>query len=227
MMQERVGDVQVRMPLFDRFAGLRKDIQSITKFAVAQTAKHIPLHETTIRILDNPQRVIPEHAHSGWTHSAEKVRITLNPKFPDKEKLLYEELPRSVSHELHHAVRTKALPDEPETLGAALISEGLAVQFETEVWGGKPSAWATALTEEQIFALLDIVVAEIGNEKYNHARWFFGTENLPRWGGYAIGMYLVREYLRLHPGETAASLVSTPSTVILDGLKDTIRGHKP
>lgn len=218
MRQERVEGVRVWMPMFDRFAGLRKDIQSIAKFAVAQTAKHIPLHEATIRILNNPKHVIAGHAHSGWTHSAEKVRITLNPKFPDKEKLLYEELPRSISHELHHAVRANALPHEPKTLGATLISEGLAVQFETEVWGGKPSAWATALTEEQLSVVRDAAATEIGNDHYDHAAWFFGSGHLPRWAGYTLGVHLVGEYLALHPRETAASLVSTPSAVILDGL---------
>lgn len=216
MIRERVGEVTVRVPLFDRFAELRKDIQSITKFAVAQTATYIPLHETTIRILDDPKNVIPDHAHAGWTFSPESIVIRLNPNFPDKEQLLKTELPRSVSHELHHAVRKKALPNEKRTLGSVLISEGLATQFETEVWGGKPSAWTTALNEEQIFTLLDTVITEIGNEKYNHARWFFGTEDVPRWAGYAIGSYLVREYLKIHPGQTAASLVSTPSATILD-----------
>lgn len=221
-MQERIGEVQVRVPMFDRFAGLRSDIQSMTKFAVAQTAKYIPLHETTIRILDDPKNVIPDHAHAGWTYSPESIVIKLNPNFPDKDQLLKKELPRAVSHELHHAVRKKALPNEKRTLGSVLISEGLAVQFETEVWDGKPSAWTTALNEEQIHAMLYTVIAEIQNEKYNHARWFFGTEDLPRWAGYAIGSYFVRAYLKLHPGETAASLVSTPSEIIIDSLNGTI-----
>ncbi len=219
MNPERARDVQIRMPTFDRFAGLRKDIQSITKFAVAQTAKYIPLHETTIRIVDDPKSVIPNHAHSGWTHSADSIRITLDPHFPHKEKLLYEELPRTISHELHHAVRAKALVNEPNTLGAALINEGLATHFETEVWGGEPSKWATALNQEQLQELLKVAVNERTDTTYDHARWFFGAKELPRWTGYTIGVYLVKEYLRLHPEQTAASLVATPADTIFDGLR--------
>lgn len=223
---EQIEGVHIRMPIVDEFAGLRKDIQSTVSMAIEKTKSFLPLHELTIRIKNKPEAVIPDHAHAGWTYSPESVVIKLNPNFPDKEQLLKTELPRAVSHELHHAARKKALPTEKRTLGVGLISEGLATQFETEVWGGKPSAWATALTPDQIQTLLRTFIKEQSNAEYDDARWFFGTKDLPRWTGYTIGVYLVQEYLKLHPGETAASLVSTPSAVILDSLKGTILRSK-
>lgn len=214
--------MHVRLPLFDRFAGLRKDIKLVIQTSVDQTARYLPLHDVDIRIKNDPSGVIPEHAHSGWTYSKDKVQIKINPQFSDREQLLHIELPRAISHELHHAVRDKALPNEPKTLGAALIKEGLAVVFETDVWGGEPSAWAQALTEEQIHDLLSEAIKESNNDTYNSGRWFFGKSDLPRWTGYSIGTYLIKEYLKLHPNETAASLVTVPAAIILNELGDTI-----
>ena len=223
---ERVGDVTIRMSMIDGFAGLRKDLQRVTKNAIEQTSRHLSLHELTIRIKNDPKKVIPGHAHAGWTHSAKDVQIKLNPNFSDKKHLLQGEFPRSVSHELHHAVRNKALPGEKRSLGSALIKEGLATVFETEVWGGTPSDWAKPLSKEQMQSLLEKVIVESEDPNYNHGRWFFGTSDLPRWAGYSIGVSLIKEYIRLHPNETAATLVATSASAILDELKQTILRKK-
>lgn len=218
MNVEQVAGVHIRLPITDEFAGLRQDIQTTAVTAIDRTKQFLPLHELTLRIKNDPEAVIPGHAHGGWTYSPESIVIRLNPNFPSKEQLLKIELPRSVSHELHHAVRQKALPNEKRTLGSGLISEGLATHFETEVWGGEPSAWATALNSDQIQSIVEIVMKEYANTEYDDARWFFGTKDLPRWTGYTIGVYLVQEYLKLHPEQSAASLVSLPAEIIFKEL---------
>ena len=154
------------------------------------------------------------------------MQITVNPNFSDKERLLHVEFPRSVSHELHHAVRDKALPNEKRSLGSALIAEGLATIFETDVWDGEPSSWAIALSQEQIENLMEKVITERNDPNYNHSRWFFGSSDLPQWAGYSIGVSLIKEYMRLHPNETAATLVATPADVMLDELKQTLLRKK-
>lgn len=216
---ERTGGVTIKMSMVDGFSGLRKDILRVTKNAIEQTSRHLPLHEVTIRIKNDSKKVIPGHAHAGWTHSAKDVQIKVNPTNSNKEHLLQVELSRSVSHELHHAVRAKVLPDEKRSLGSAVIKEGLATVFETEVWGGTPSEWAKPLAKEQMDDLLKKVFVESEDPHYNHDRWFFGTNDLPRWAGYSIGVFLIKEYIRLHPNETAATLVATPEKVILDEIK--------
>lgn len=219
---ERVGDVTIKMSMVDGFSGLRKNLKWMTKNAIEQTSHHLPLHELTISIKNDSKKVIPGHAHAGWTYSAKDVQITVNPSFSDKEYLLHVEFPRSVSHELHHAVRDKVLPNEKRSLEAELMAEGLATVFETEVWGGIPSDWAKPLSKEQMQSLLEKVIIESEDLHYDHGRWFFGTSDLPRWAGYSIGVFLIKEYIRLHPEETAATLVATPASVILDELKQTI-----
>lgn len=223
---ERVGEVTMRLPLFDTFGGMRKEFQEITKNSITRTARYLPLHELTINIKNDPKKVIPNHGHSGRTLSEKDIQIKVNPSFSDKETLLQVELPRSISHELHHAVRDKMLPDEKWSLGSALVAEGLATVFETEVWSGEPSAWAKALSKEQMDTLLQKVILERDDQNYNHARWFYGSSDLPKWAGYAIGVHLIKEYMHLHPGETAATLVSTPANVIIDDLRQTVLKKK-
>ena len=39
--------------------------------------------------------------------------------------------------------------------------------------------------------------------------WFFGTGDLPRWTGYALGYWLIERYQAANPGQSAADLVHT------------------
>lgn len=222
MNPERSNIVRIQPPTFESIERLRDAVHISADTAVKKTSEHLNLHELTIQIKDDPKGVIPEHAHAGWTHSADNIVIKFDPYFPNKKQLLEIELPRSISHELHHATRLKSIPDEPRSLGAALIFEGLATCFETEVWGGEPSKWEGALSQNQINDLLKKVLYELNDANYKHSRWFFGSDDLPRWTGYTIGAYLVKEYLKQHPDQTCASLVATPSQDILDSLKLTI-----
>ena len=66
---------------------------------------------------------------------------------------------------------------------------------------------------------MEKVITEYNDPRYNHARWFFGSSDLPQWAGYSLGVRLVKEYMRLHPDETAATLVATPASVIFDEIK--------
>jgi len=51
----------------------------------------------------------------------------------------------------------------------------------------------------------------------DHAEWFFGSGDLPRWAGYTLGFDIVSGYLRRHPALTAADLVTTDAETILRG----------
>ena len=214
----RIGEVNLKMKINDDFAGLRTGLQQAAARAIEHTSQYISLHRIDLSLKNDPQHVIPGFAHAGWTSSDSKIQIKVDPTVTDVETLLQIELPRSVSHELHHAVRERALPNEENTLGEMLIKEGLATVFETEIWGGEPSTWSIALTSEQIQDLLVLVKAEHTNKQFDHSRWFFGTGDLPKWAGYAIGNYLIREYLEKHPTETAASLVGVSSGKIFKEL---------
>lgn len=200
-------------------AGFELLLQQSLKNAVDQTGKHIPLHYIAVRVqVVDAQSLgtLAKRGVSGHTYSENKVRIRVANNTKDNKRILEKEAPRSLSHELHHAVRFKNIGYK-HLLSDALVREGLATHFETEVWGGEPSPWATSLTQEQNLQMLQEALREIkaNDENYDHGRWFYGSGDLPNWTGYTLGYHIVSEYLRLHPGDTAASLVSIPTENIM------------
>jgi uncharacterized protein YjaZ len=51
----------------------------------------------------------------------------------------------------------------------------------------------------------------------DHAGWFFGSGDIPRWAGYTLGFDIVSGYLRAHPALLAADLVTKGAETILRG----------
>lgn len=212
-------ELSTAVPMHERFTGFWRDARHITRDAVEKTGRFIPLQGQEI-VLSKSAHTIPDHGHSGHTsRDGKTISIVLNPGFPDRTSLLSIELPRSVSHELHHSVRFQVLGCE-QSLKDAVIREGLAVHFETDVWGGMPSAWATALDAGELSEAMKMFEDEIrvNDSGYDHDAWFYGTGKHPRWAGYALGYHIVKEYLNRHPGQRAASLVTTSTDTILSGL---------
>ncbi len=157
--------------------------------------------------LYNPVKVIPHLGFGGYTPDANTVLISVD---TDNAKLAHTidtELVHTLAHEMHHAMRWRSV-GYGDTLGAALVTEGLADHFSVEATGGAPSLWTQGFTDEALEDLLVRAGAELDNSDYSHADWFFGGNGLPKWGGYALGYYIVEKYLAAHPGVTAGSLVN-------------------
>ena len=193
-----------------RFGPYLKDLKESLKFAIKKTAGKISVSKVDLVIYDNPAQVIPEIGVGGRTHSPYLVRVSLDPGFPNFVKVIKHNLPLSISHELHHAARWKTV-GYGKTLGEAIISEGLATSFATEVWGGEPALWATAVKGTELKKLLSIAIKEVNDENYNHYKWFFGRGDLPRWAGYSLGYDLVQKYLVKHPHELPSTLFDRPA----------------
>lgn len=212
-----IKEVSISLPAREQPTDFWKSADIIARDAVLKTDTQLPLQEFSMRLFETTKTIV-NHGHTGRTSlDGKKIIIGLNPSFSDSEKLLHVELPRSISHELHHSTRFQLLGAE-NNLKESVIAEGLAVQFETEVWGGEPSAWAKALTDDQISMYKEMFLNEISSPgaKYDHGAWFYGTTGqYPRWMGYSLGFHIVNEYLKLHPDQTAASLVATPADSIL------------
>lgn len=191
-----------------RFDPFIREIEEVAELAIQKTQERLPVGSVDIVIYDNPSDVIPGFCHGGWTHTTHSIILSLDPKFPNFTSALKKELPRTISHELHHTVRWNLMG---KTLLDRMIFEGLASRFEQEVWGGRPSAWATALKKNEIASILRRAKKEFNSKKYDYYAWFFGSGDLPKWTGYSLGYFLVAEYIIKHPSQTAASLVGESS----------------
>jgi uncharacterized protein YjaZ len=179
----------------------------------------MPIQNVSIGVFDAPELVIPEYGISGRAHgrSGEDptsfIELDLDPESPHKETAIGEDLRKTIRHESHHDQRFESLgQDNRQTLLDALIFEGLATHYEIEGSDDDPSLYATALTPEQIPALLARAREEFSSEDpaVMH-EWLFGSEekNIPRWAGYALECHLVGEYLKTHPDKKPSTLYAT------------------
>lgn len=122
-----------------------------------------------------------------------------------------------INHEYHHHWRTHALniTEQNQTLMDRLILEGLAEHFVRirlgDVYIGP---YKDALTEEQAKDLWGSTYKSCRNELGERTNvYMFGSkeENLPFWGGYSLGYYLVKWYLEKNEGSSIEYMTSLSS----------------
>lgn len=167
--------------------------------------------ELRIAVVADPSRVIPEIGFGGFNPSEHEVRLYADPSWPDLEAVLRSEVMVTLAHEIHHAMRRRAI-GYGSTLLQAAVSEGLADHFSIEISGSPPPPWATGLTPDELDRWIPEAVAR-ATGPYDHSAWFYGTGlEIPRWTGYAVGYELVRRYLAENPGARASGLVGEPAT---------------
>lgn len=199
----------------------RERIESVGLATVAEVASEMPIKNVSIGFFDKPEDALPEYGIFGRRHPWETgetnslIGLYFDPESPHRETALGRDLRRQIRHELHHDQRFEALgEDSYKTLLDAIIFEGLATHFEIEGSDDQPSLYATALTSEQIPALLARAREDFASEDATSIdEWHIGSEgkNIPRWTAYALGHYLVSEYLKEHPDKKASTLYALPA----------------
>lgn len=149
---------------------------------------------------------MPEYGIGGNSPGPNHIYVSLD---PESDKITKKGLIETILHEAHHCMRWRE-PGYGETLGEAMISEGLACLYEAE-YSGKPPAYAAIkLPGKQI----DLAQKELDSSGYDHARWFFGSKDIDRWFGYTYGYKLCKRFAETKSIK-AAQLVSTPADDIL------------
>ena len=142
------------------------------------------------------------------------IFITLDPDNPNLARHMGEAFERMVVHELHHALRWDAV-GYGRTLGEAIVSEGLAGRFVQEFYGDEGEPWDRAVTEEQFTTLLPRLQDELQAKRYDHAAWFFGRGDLPRWAGYGFGWRIAGRYLACSPDRRPSRLAGVLGADVL------------
>jgi uncharacterized protein YjaZ len=197
-----------------RFDSILDAIRVQTNNAIELARTKIQLSDVDIIFSYNPVETIPHLGFGGYTPDAHTVQISVDMDNAELVCALDEELVHTLLHEFHHAMRLRSV-GYGDTLVEALVTEGLADHFSVEATGGAPSLWTQGFSNEELEALLVRARAEFDNADYSHEDWFFGGNGLPKWGGYALGYFIVGKYLAEHPGVTAASLCNVEAREIL------------
>ncbi|WP_395662863.1 DUF2268 domain-containing putative Zn-dependent protease [Aestuariivirga sp.] len=149
---------------------------------------------------------------SGHCYEPAVIGIGIDLTQPHTEERLRHELLKSLFHEFHHALRWDG-PGYGDTLGEALVSEGLAQRFLHEMMNCPPEPSEVAVPDDVCEAWRGEALAGFDDAAYDHAAWFFGTGDMPNWLGYTLGRRIVDRYLQSHPQATALSLAHMEAVV--------------
>ncbi len=158
----------------------------------------LSLQDIDIVVCDDASRSIPETGLGGMAYNRNLVMVFVNTNFPDLKEKFEVELKSTLAHELNHSVRWQKV-EYGTTLLEALISEGLADHFDVKINKSKPKLWDVALGEAELDRYTQLAKEVWKNPEYNHAEWFFGRGEIPRWAGYSIGYRLVGGYINQFP----------------------------
>ncbi|MEN9582755.1 MAG: hypothetical protein RL641_709 [Candidatus Parcubacteria bacterium] len=193
----------------DRLLPYESIIRAAFDEVILKIKEKIDLPDVDVIVVDNPLFAIPETGVSGFVNSKHLVTISINPDLPQLEETLAFEICSTIAHELNHCIRMKAVSSYGNLL-EALVSEGLADNFDIEINGSKLRPWSVSLDDEKLAELKKSAEADIKNNKYNHDDWFFGREDrgIPRWAGYSIGFDIVKKYIQ-KSGKKASELTTT------------------
>ena len=168
-----------------------------------------------------PGQAIPELGMGGHSYRRGCMSITLDPDNQAFAASLGDgQFSRLLTHEVHHCMRYDAL-GYGETLGEALVSEGLADQFDCEAHTKPGQPWTDALTRAQWPDVLARMEPNLSTNIYSftdHAAWFYGRlgdKPIPRWSGYSVGFHLVGAYLAANPQTRASRMAGTPVEEVL------------
>ena len=110
----------------------------------------------------------------------------------------------TICHEMSHSLRWEKLSEYAETMFDGMILEGLAVALEEEAMiktGQKNEQFflreMQKTSQTEIDKMIAVLKDSFEDKAYDYNKIFFtGDDVLPRWAGYKLGYYFVKQYLR-------------------------------
>ena len=198
-------------------AGL--DLEQVVTRTANKVIALLPHHgQITINVRLDPQATVPGiGVGAAPGPGSGELSITLD----EKSKIglgrsIATWVPASLARILYLNSRAREGPGYGETLGDALVSEGLSDHFVAQAFPKTPpQPWdhrnMTARQEAGIWrrAKRDLIIPG----SYDHAEWFeTGSNSLPHWSGYTFAYRLVAPYLAA--GRSASQAVKTDAEIV-------------
>jgi uncharacterized protein YjaZ len=144
---------------------------------------------------------VPEDGISGRTYTSRFIIIVIDKQQANiTEGSVFE----TICHEMSHSLRWEKLPEYANTLFDGMILEGLAVVLEekavTETKRQHIQHFLQAMQKTDQ-AMADGIISQLKDQfdsnQYNYDKIFYtGDDKLPRWAGYRLGYYLVKDHLK-------------------------------
>ena len=153
--------------------------------------------------------VIPEYGIGGNSPGPNHIYVSFDPK---SDKITQKGLNETLLHEIHHSMRWRN-PGYGETLGEAMVTEGLACLYEEQHSGKVPIFAKVSLKVDQTTKAKKL----LNSKTYDHSKWFYGSKVVDRWFGYSYGYKLCKNYSD-KTGKKASELVNIPTQEILNSV---------
>ncbi len=146
---------------------------------------------------------------------------------PDERNLPH--LAGLVAHEMHHLVRFRVFPFNPQTTTVAeyIVLEGMAESFAASLFGEEVVGYyVTQLYETMLDAAKSLIASGLNKTGFNIIRsYIFGDGlaaqsgyeplgGMPTYGGYAVGYHLVQAFLQ-RTGLSVAEATFVPADEIV------------
>lgn len=164
--------------------------------------------------------VIPEIGIGAITDHQGYIYISIDFSRRDIKKIIKEQLPLTIYHELSHIIRMHLFGNLVKNLLDNLIAEGIASYIEKEVFNKRISYIEPIQNEMRYWRKAQKILRK---KKYNYedrSGWFYGTKKLPRWIGYRLGYLLVDSFMQRQKNLSLAQLIRTKSSEVLRGAGD-------
>jgi uncharacterized protein YjaZ len=172
--------------------------------------------DLVVRVADFPSR--QGVCVSGSSFGPGRIEVIIDPSCLLPLSELHDAIVRCVFHEFHHILRWDG-PGYGSTLGAALVSEGLAQHFVHEMMDCGPEPWERILNEPDLYNLEKAAASGFDDDRYDHFEWFYGGGKLPCWAGYSVGFAMIERFLSKHPDVSVLSCATQPADVFRDYLQ--------
>ena len=168
-------------------------IKSAHQRAAKTAAGLLGMDNVDVVCVVDTSKVIKEIGVGGFTPNRHLTYLYIDPDFDVSESEIYATL----CHELNHARRYDG-EGYGKTLFDSMIFEGLATAFEAEASGGETFFTRELNARHQTEELISQTKQEFNSTAFNYSHWFIfdDSKHLPRWAGYEIGYYLVRQYMK-------------------------------
>lgn len=190
-----------------QLAKLRPQIEEAWDKFVPAVAADFGTEALEATFIPDPAGTIPQLGVGGYSPGPNNILVYLDPKSDQANRT---EILATLLHEAHHCLRWRSV-GYGQTLGEAMVSEGLACLYEKERLGRAPIYTATELKPDQIAQ----AQSRLDQPGYSQAEWFFGQGDFDFWFGYSLG-FRVCQQQAARTGQTAADLVDTPADEILN-----------
>ena len=155
-------------------------------------------------IITTPSFILPTIAEDGIAGKTLHSRLIVLSIDKQQRKISEDFIFETICHEMSHSFRWEKLPEYAETMFDGMILEGLAVVLEEEAMvktGRQDKQFFLKEMQKTPQAEIDKMIAvlkdKLEDKVYNYNKIFFtGDDILPRWAGYRLGYYFVKQYLR-------------------------------